>query len=96
MMTMFTEIRATNFKSWARLAPAGPADRSFRIERPGLPLGRVTGLFGANSSGKTSIFQVLLLLEQTDAATAASLALATSSSFGLITISGRSVAAVSS
>ena len=28
MMTMFTEIRAANFKSWARLAPAGPADRS--------------------------------------------------------------------
>lgn len=31
----------------------------------GLPLGRVTGLFGANSSGKTSLLQILLLLKQT-------------------------------
>lgn len=47
---MFTEIRAKNFKSWADLE---------------LPLGKVTGLFGANSSGKTSVLQVLLLLKQT-------------------------------
>jgi predicted ATPase len=62
---MFTEIRATNFKPWARLAPYGSADRGFQIDRPGLPLGQVTGFFGANSSGKTSILQVLLLLKQT-------------------------------
>ena len=62
---MLTEIRATNFKSWARLAPDVPADRSARINSPGLPLGKVTGLFGANSSGKTNILQVLLLLKQT-------------------------------
>lgn len=47
---MFTEIRAQNFKSWANLE---------------LPLGKVTGLFGTNSSGKTSILQVPLLLKQT-------------------------------
>ena len=92
---MFTEIRATN-SSPGRVSRLLARQIVLRIERPGLPLGRVTGLFGANSSGKTSILQVLLLLKQKDAATAASLALATSSSFGLITISGRSVAAVSS
>lgn len=62
---MFTEIRATNFKSWARLTSDSPADEVARINSPGLPLGKVTGLFGANSSGKTSILQVLLLLKQT-------------------------------
>ena len=62
---MFTEIRATNFKSWARLSPDAPADRAAQVDSRGLPLGRVTGLFGANSSGKTSILQVLLLLKQT-------------------------------
>lgn len=61
---MFTEIRATNFKSWARLATDAPADEAARINSPGLPLGKVTGLFGANSSGKTSILQILLLLKQ--------------------------------
>lgn len=62
---MFTEIRATNFKPWVRLAADVPADDAAPIEAPGLPLGKVTGLFGANSSGKTSILQVLLLLKQT-------------------------------
>jgi predicted ATPase len=61
---VFTEIRATNFKSWARLAPGVPADDAAQINSPGLPLGKVTGIFGANSSGKTSILQVLLLLKQ--------------------------------
>jgi hypothetical protein len=62
---MFTEIRATNFKSWARLIPDGLVDESAIDDSPGLPLGKVTGLFGANSSGKTSILQVPLLLKQT-------------------------------
>lgn len=62
---MFKEIRATNFKSWASLAPDAPADATAQIDSPGLPLGKVTGLFGANSSGKTSILQILLLLKQT-------------------------------
>jgi predicted ATPase len=48
---MLTELRATNFKSWAdtgqiRIAP-------------------FTGFFGANSSGKTALLQILLLLKQT-------------------------------
>jgi hypothetical protein len=65
MTPMFTEIRATNFKSWARLAPDAQADNDAQIDSLGLPLGRVTGLFGANSSGKTSILQIPLLLKQT-------------------------------
>ena len=48
---MLTNLRISNFKSWAatgdiRLAP-------------------ITGFFGANSSGKTSLLQALLLLKQT-------------------------------
>lgn len=48
---MITELRISNFKSWAhvdhmRLAP-------------------ITGLFGTNSSGKTSVLQLLLMLKQT-------------------------------
>ena len=38
--------------------------------------GRVTGLFGANSSGKTSIPQFLLLLKQTREATDRAVSLA--------------------
>jgi predicted ATPase len=52
---MFTEIRAQNFKSWRVLPPTR--------------LGSVTGLFGANSSGKTSLLQLLLLLKQTASST---------------------------
>ena len=49
--TMFTEMRVRNFKSW---------------EDSGLiRLAPVTGLFGTNSSGKTSLLQALLLLKQT-------------------------------
>ena len=51
---MLTRLRFTNFKSWKE------AD---------LRLGRVTGLFGTNSSGKTSLIQFLLLLKQTKEAT---------------------------
>ena len=48
---MITELRARNFKSWQDTGP--------------LQLAPLTGLFGANSSGKTSILQVLLMLMQT-------------------------------
>ena len=48
---MITELRAQNFKSWQDTGP--------------LQFAPLTGLFGANSSGKTSILQVLLMLKQT-------------------------------
>ena len=48
---MITELSAQNFKSWE--------------DTGRLQLAPLTGLFGANSSGKTSILQVLLLLKQT-------------------------------
>lgn len=52
---MFTTFAAANFKSWNSL------------ER--LDLAPVTGFFGSNSSGKTSLLQLLLLMKQTTAAT---------------------------
>ncbi len=48
---MITEFRAQNFKSWQDTSK--------------LQFAPLTGLFGANSSGKTSILQVLLMLKQT-------------------------------
>ena len=48
---MITKLSAQNFKSWRDTGT--------------LRLAPLTGLFGANSSGKTSILQVLLLLKQT-------------------------------
>jgi predicted ATPase len=51
---MITHLHFTNFKSWASID---------------LPLGRITGIFGRNSSGKTSILQYLLMLKQTKEAT---------------------------
>ena len=48
---MITELTARNFKSWE--------------DTGRLQLAPLTGLFGANSSGKTSILQVLLMLKQT-------------------------------
>jgi len=48
---MLTELSAGNFKSWKR------------IEK--MRLAPITGLFGTNSSGKTSILQLLLMLKQT-------------------------------
>lgn len=51
---MLTRLTFTNFKSWPQVD---------------LACGRITGLFGANSSGKTSILQFLLLLKQTKEAT---------------------------
>ena len=48
---MITELRAQNFKSWQDTGT--------------LQLAPLTGLFGANSSGKTSILQIPLMLKQT-------------------------------
>ena len=48
---MITELRAQNFKSWQ--------------DTGALQFAPLTGLFGANSSGKTNILQVLLMLMQT-------------------------------
>lgn len=48
---MITELQAERFKSW----------KDTRIIR----MAPITGVFGTNSSGKTSILQVLLLLKQT-------------------------------
>jgi len=45
---MLTELSLTNFKSWSSI------DK--------MRLAPITGLFGANSSGKSSILQLLLLL----------------------------------
>ena len=44
------------------------------IER-GVPLAPVTGFFGANSSGKTSLLQIVLLLKQTVESTDRTIAL---------------------
>lgn len=48
---MFTSLRAQNFKSWQDTGE--------------IRLAPVTGFFGANSSGKTAILQLLLMLKQT-------------------------------
>ena len=48
---MITELRTQNFKSWQDTGK--------------LQFAPLTGLFGANSSGKSSILQVLLMLKQT-------------------------------
>ena len=48
---MLTELRIQNFKSWADTGP--------------MRFAPITGLFGANSSGKTSLLQLLLMLKQT-------------------------------
>ena len=51
---MLEKLKVTNFKAWRELD---------------LPLGKVTGLFGTNSSGKSSVLQFLLMLKQTRNAT---------------------------
>lgn len=51
---MLTRIEVQNFKAWRHLR---------------MPLARVTGLFGPNSAGKSSVMQFLLLLKQTKNAT---------------------------
>lgn len=48
---MITELRAQNFKSWKNTGQ--------------LQFAPLTGFFGANSSGKSSILQVILMLKQT-------------------------------
>jgi hypothetical protein len=48
---MITKLRARNFKSWRDTGE--------------LRMAPLTGLFGTNSSGKTSILQLLLMLKQT-------------------------------
>ena len=48
---MITELRTQNFKSWQ--------------DTGALQFAPLTGFFGANNSGKTSILQLLLLLKQT-------------------------------
>lgn len=48
---MLSSLRLQNFKSWADTGE--------------MRLAPITGLFGTNSSGKTSILQLLLLLKQT-------------------------------
>jgi len=48
---MFTELQLQNFKSWS--------------DTGNLRLAPITAFFGANSSGKTSLLQSLLLLRQT-------------------------------
>ena len=63
---MLKHLAFTNFKTWAS------AD---------LACGRVTGLFGTNSSGKTSILQFLLMLKQTREATDRALSLALNGPF---------------
>lgn len=48
---MLKELSVTNFKSWKQISK--------------MRLAPITGLFGTNSSGKTSILQLLLMLKQT-------------------------------
>jgi predicted ATPase len=57
---MLKTLKFTNFKSWSDA---------------NLSCGKITGLFGTNSSGKTSLLQFLLLLKQTKDATDRALAL---------------------
>src|SRR5882724_11119988 len=48
---MITKLSMTNFKAWKRISD--------------MRLAPITGVFGVNSSGKTSILQLLLMLRQT-------------------------------
>lgn len=57
---MLTALNFTNFKSW---------------QKAYLECGRITGIFGTNSSGKTSLIQFILLLKQTKEATDRKIAL---------------------
>ena len=47
---MLTQLKLKNFKAWRKVD---------------FSLGKVTGLFGTNSSGKSSLIQFLLMLKQT-------------------------------
>ena len=57
---MLRRLVFTNFKTW---------------EKVEIEFGQVTGLFGTNSSGKTSLIQFLLMLKQTKEATDRALSL---------------------
>src|ERR1019366_2463681 len=57
---MLRRLTFTNFKTW---------------EKADIEFGQVTGLFGTNSSGKTSLIQFLLMLKQTKEATDRALSL---------------------
>ena len=48
---MLTQLSVDNFKSWKKIG--------------NMRLAPITGLFGTNSSGKTSVLQLLLMLKQT-------------------------------
>lgn len=54
LQSMLRRLKFRNFKSW---------------DEASLDFGQITGLFGTNSSGKTSLIQFLLLLKQTKDAT---------------------------
>lgn len=70
---MLTHLNLENFKSW---------------EKADLTFGRITGLFGTNSSGKSSLIQFLLLMKQTKEATDRATALDLNGAYvGLGTIS---------
>lgn len=58
---MLRQLRFTNFKAWPEAV---------------LDCARITGVFGTNSSGKTSLIQFLLLLKQTKDATDRAVSLA--------------------
>ena len=62
---MFKQISMTNFKSWRETGP--------------IQLAPLTGFFGANSSGKSSLLQMLLLLKQTSESSDPNLVLKTGS-----------------
>ena len=57
---MLRRLTFTNFKTW---------------EKADVEFGQITGLFGTNSSGKTSLIQFLLMLKQTKEATDRALSL---------------------
>jgi predicted ATPase len=63
---VITQISATNFKSWADTGK--------------IRLAPLTGFFGTNSSGKTSLLQILLLLKQTAASSDRNMVLQTEGS----------------
>ena len=68
---MLNYLKLRNFKAWRK------ADLTF---------GKVTGLFGTNSAGKSSLIQFLLLLKQTRNATDRSIVLDFGGSADLVSL----------
>ena len=68
---MLKKLTLGNFKAW---------------EQVDLQFGKVTGIFGANSAGKSSLLQLLLLLKQTKNATDRGLVLDFGSSAGIVNL----------